>query len=201
LSAILVLPDRDQIVIAGSHITLSGQTFVLSEFREHKTGSYQAVFEPIAPVSAASTWPPRASIPIPTIDSQRLINVLREITPEVLRLLNHGDADLPPLTTTTQCSDSMVKDWNGGEVGPNSTKLWLMNSDDTSVEVRLCHETIRWNADEVYHQEVSAYWRVGNKRVNVFGRGEGLKPIFELLVGKDAPDITKIIQHAIGLMH
>lgn len=168
----LITPDGEQFIAVGDEVALGGARFRLEAIAPHASGAYTFRFTAI-PAPAA----PEASTPITPIAPATLARCLRERSAAVLDLL--GLNVTSTLAWTLVSRDSYNTEWNGEQIGPITHMEWTAALPDAS-EAWVGLDLIRYNPDDLYRAEVSAYWKVGDRSVHLFGRAEGTDNITEV---------------------
>lgn len=182
LSAQLVLPEREQVIGVGDLIDLGGQQFRLSAIVPHRTGAYKFHFRQEAPEPST---PERRSTAraIPPISVTQLIRHLRQVSPQILGALATDGAVFEIANWSENSKDSMTTEWNGMQSGPSTHRTFgahLTGGHADASEASIQHDILRYDPSEIYRQEVSGWWKLGNRHVHIFVRCEGLAEATEL---------------------
>lgn len=171
LSVQLVLPDRNVIVAVGDAVEVGGEQFRLLALTADE-GAYLVQIEQVA----QGAPPPPSVLPIPPVQAADLGRVLRGLTPTILRHLS-GGAPVPDLLEwQTESRQTTHREWNGGEIGPNTSvrgSACFGPSQGVRVESSVTLDDLRYHPSEIYRREISAFWRIGEASAHIFLRAEG----------------------------
>jgi len=199
LSILLVLPDRDLVMAVGDEITLAGRIFRLEAISPKGTG-YQAHFLERLTDPVVDPTPTKAVLAIPPVTPHRLVDLLKAQSAAILDVLADG-AQVPPISAwRSESRQSVHREWNGGEIGPNSHFHHVALFDDVGeapVEARISREDIRYDPNEIYRREVSAFWRAGDATAHIFLRAEGMAELDHIVGDQLDPAIHRLICAAI----
>lgn len=198
LSVELVLEDGGIILAAGDEVTLGGRMFRLLELVGDR-GAYLVRFETVEPVP--SPLPAMHGLEIPSVSAEHLRGILRGLSPAIMQHLA-GERDAPELLGWTHESKQAThKEWNGGDIGPNSSHLdraQFASGSGITVEANIVLEEIRFDPAEIYRREVSAFWRVNDAKAHIFLRAEGEAKLDCIVGDRLDPQILALIRGAIG---
>lgn len=184
LSCVLALPDRQVVLVEGDAVDIGTSRYRLLRFDIEPHGR-RAVFERINLEGAPSATPRRSLStiaeernfqslalvhPMPAADLARAV---RFSTSEALALL--GPEIGPVVDWTESRTEQTHREWNGGELGPNTLVRWAANfaAASVSVEASVSLEIVRWSPDDVLREEVFAFWRNGQRTASLSARSQG----------------------------
>lgn len=199
LSVQLVLPDRNVIVAVGDDIVLGGSRFRLLALTPDR-GAYAVRLEPVEPEPVpVPPEPPRLAIP--PVSAAELRKALHVATPAILSHLA-GGVSVPQVTDWQRESrQTMHTEWNGGEIGPNTSQrdhaLFEAGTAE-AIQATITLEELRYNPSEIYRREVSAFWRFGAATAHIFLRAEGEAQVDHITGDTLDPVILALISDAIA---
>lgn len=183
LSAQLVLPEGEQLIGVGDVIALGGQRIRLTAITPHCTGAYNFHFT-LMTAKPPTSFPRSTVRPIPTVAVSDFIKHLRMITPQILQRLAADSTTFEIADWEETSNDSTSTEWNGMQIGPSTHRRAQARFTDTksemNVEASIQHDIIRYDPSEIYRQEVSGWWKVGDRSAHMFVRSEGTDVAREL---------------------
>jgi hypothetical protein len=199
LSVQLVLSDRNVIVAVGDEIALGGFRFRLLALTPDR-GAYAVRLERVEPEPEPAPVPPAAPrLAIPPVSAAELRKALHLATPAILRHLASGGSVPQVMDWQRETSQTTHTEWNGGEIGPNTSQhdqAVFGAGGDEFIEARITVEALRYDPSEIYRREVSAFWRFGAATAHIFLRAEGEDRFDHITGDRLDPVILALIRDA-----